>query len=195
MISNASRRGTPPPSVQNPFVTSSTSYTSNSDHHHAHQHNHYNNNNSSGMDDSEEEEAPTCPLCLEDMDTNDCRFKPCPCGYQVNISFTCIDLSYQIRSVASAGIVSVRREMKNVQPVDAFTRTRTLNFSLKLKSWKYPLQKRKRALPNQETKRKLLVSPPRHPHQLCHHHRMCPFLRECCLRGDTWLTLESFKRI
>lgn len=30
-----------------------------------------------------EEEEVNCPLCLEEMDGSDCRFKPCPCGYQI----------------------------------------------------------------------------------------------------------------
>lgn len=30
-----------------------------------------------------EEEEVDCPLCLEEMDGSDCRFKPCPCGYQI----------------------------------------------------------------------------------------------------------------
>lgn len=35
-------------------------------------------------DDGEE----TCPLCVEDMDPQDRKFRPCPCGYQVRLPST-----------------------------------------------------------------------------------------------------------
>lgn len=35
-----------------------------------------------GSEDSGEEEC-NCPLCIQTMDASDCRFKPCPCGYQI----------------------------------------------------------------------------------------------------------------
>lgn len=39
------------------------------------------------------EEDAACPLCLEDMDASDCRFKPCPCGYQVSTLLECWPLT------------------------------------------------------------------------------------------------------
>ena len=36
------------------------------------------------IDDDEEE---TCPLCVEELDLTDKGFRPCPCGYQVKISY------------------------------------------------------------------------------------------------------------
>jgi len=38
---------------------------------------------SPGPVDSEGDPDISCPLCLEEMDNSDCRFKPCPCGYQI----------------------------------------------------------------------------------------------------------------
>lgn len=38
---------------------------------------------SSSLSLSDADVDPTCPLCLEEMDASDCRFKPCPCGYQI----------------------------------------------------------------------------------------------------------------
>ena len=38
---------------------------------------------SPGPADSEYDPDISCPLCLEEMDNSDCRFKPCPCGYQI----------------------------------------------------------------------------------------------------------------
>lgn len=77
----ASRRGTPPPSVGgystvvggsgNTTVGGASSILMQYD-------------PAMGDADSESEGEPiACPLCLEDMDASDCRFKPCPCGYQV----------------------------------------------------------------------------------------------------------------
>lgn len=34
-------------------------------------------------DDYLNEEEEVCPLCVEEMDSSDKRFKPCPCGYQI----------------------------------------------------------------------------------------------------------------
>ena len=30
----------------------------------------------------------SCPLCVEEMDTTDLSFLPCPCGYQVRLQGT-----------------------------------------------------------------------------------------------------------
>jgi len=34
--------------------------------------------------DSDSDDEGTCPLCMEEMDTTDQTFLPCPCGYQVH---------------------------------------------------------------------------------------------------------------
>lgn len=33
------------------------------------------------------DDAFLSPLCVEEFDLSDKNFKPCPCGYQVSISF------------------------------------------------------------------------------------------------------------
>lgn len=35
--------------------------------------------------DDEEEEAPSCPLCLEELDATDLAVRACQCGYQVRL--------------------------------------------------------------------------------------------------------------
>lgn len=35
------------------------------------------------LDDDSSDEEGTCPLCMEEMDTTDQTFLPCPCGYQM----------------------------------------------------------------------------------------------------------------
>lgn len=34
--------------------------------------------------DSSDEDVPTCPLCMEELDSTDRSFKACQCGYQVS---------------------------------------------------------------------------------------------------------------
>lgn len=43
--------------------------------------------NSTGSEstDKEEEEEMLCPLCLEELDITDRNFRPCQCGYQVDL--------------------------------------------------------------------------------------------------------------
>ena len=36
---------------------------------------------------SDDEEEDICPLCVEEFDLSDKYFKPCPCGYQVSITW------------------------------------------------------------------------------------------------------------
>ncbi|ODV90334.1 hypothetical protein CANCADRAFT_2062 [Tortispora caseinolytica NRRL Y-17796] len=38
---------------------------------------------SDGFSSSCDEDVEQCPLCIEDMELSDKRFKPCPCGYQI----------------------------------------------------------------------------------------------------------------
>lgn len=35
---------------------------------------------------SSDEEDSDCPLCMEELDIADRNFRPCPCGYQVEMS-------------------------------------------------------------------------------------------------------------
>lgn len=44
--------------------------------------------NNANVDYDGSEEAPTCPLCMEDLDETDKDFFPCPCDYQVDDSGT-----------------------------------------------------------------------------------------------------------
>jgi hypothetical protein len=34
---------------------------------------------------SSDEEELECPLCMEELDIADRNFRPCPCGYKVDI--------------------------------------------------------------------------------------------------------------
>ena len=38
-------------------------------------------------DRSPSQDDMDCPLCLEEMDISDLNFKPCPCGYQVSLTY------------------------------------------------------------------------------------------------------------
>ena len=38
------------------------------------------------IDDMEEEDI-SCPICTDELDITDIHFKPCACGYQVEIFF------------------------------------------------------------------------------------------------------------
>lgn len=37
----------------------------------------------------DDDEPEVCPLCIEELDPTDIRFRPCPCGYQVSFSLPC----------------------------------------------------------------------------------------------------------
>lgn len=98
-VSSSGGRGTPPPlSLRTLAGTSAisgsnniTTITSTGQHVTTYDTQDEESNNSSALllDDGDEysleELQIDCPLCLENMDSSDCRFRPCPCGYQVLI--------------------------------------------------------------------------------------------------------------